>query len=134
MQGYNQNIEKLTLENEDFRRVLYTSRFSQLVIMSLKPGEEIGLEVHDVDQFFRFEQGVGTVIIDGASKPVEDGSVVIVPAGAQHNVINASSSEPLKLYTLYCPPHHKDGTVHHAKGDEGPEESNFDGLTTEAMQ
>lgn len=128
MKGYFGNIEKLTEENSDFRRVLHTTKHSQLVLMSLKPGEEIGLEVHEVDQFFRFESGKGKVTIDGNEYEVSDGDAVIVPAGSKHNVVNASG-EMLKLYSLYSPPQHKDGTVHKAKADET--EEHFDGKTTE---
>lgn len=134
MHGYVGHIEQLTKENENFRRVLYTAKGLQLVLMSLKPAEEIGMEVHDVDQFFRFEQGRGEVVIDGASHPVGDGDVVIVPAGAHHNVINSSSDQPLKLYTLYCPPHHHDGTVHTSKSDAVGDDEHFDGQTTERAE
>ncbi|HRN62742.1 MAG TPA: cupin domain-containing protein [Gammaproteobacteria bacterium] len=110
--GYVDNIEDRTLENTDFRRVLYTGAHLQLVLMSLQPGEEIGKEVHPgTDQFFRVEQGKATVLIDGVSHTLEDDEIVIVPAGAEHNVINAGDA-PLKLYTLYAPPEHRDGTVH----------------------
>jgi mannose-6-phosphate isomerase-like protein (cupin superfamily) len=130
--GYKDNIEKLTLENENFRQVLYTAKHCQLVLMSLKPGEEIGMEIHDGnDQFFRFEKGQGKVIIDGTEYLVSDGDAVIVPQGANHNVINTSTTESLKLYTLYSPPHHKDGIVRITKAEaiaNGPE---FDGTTTE---
>src|SRR4030043_3370 len=112
MKGFNTNIEKATLDNDNFRKVLYTSKHSQLVLMSLDPGQEIGMEVHrDNDQFFRFESGQGKCIIDGNEYEVTDGSAVIVPAGAQHNIINVSDSERLKLYTIYSPAHHKDGIV-----------------------
>jgi len=132
MKGYGANIEALALENSDFRRVLYTGRYSQLVLMSLQPSEEIGMETHDdVDQFFRFEQGSGTVVIDGLERPVADGDVAIVPAGAEHNVVNASSSEPLKLYTIYSPPEHRDGVVHATKEDAESESEHFDGATSE---
>src|SRR3989344_2317228 len=107
MKGYVANIEKLSLENENFRKVLYTDKNSQLVLMSLLAGEEIGEEVHDVDQFLRVEQGVGTAILSGISRDIIDGSVIIVPAGTSHNVINTGSN-PMKLYTLYMPPHHRD--------------------------
>ncbi|HEY1074944.1 MAG TPA: cupin domain-containing protein [Patescibacteria group bacterium] len=133
MKGYKANIEQLTLENENFRQVLYTAKHVQLVVMNLKPGEEIGLEVHDVDQFFRFEKGEGKVVIDGTEQMVSDGDVVIVPSGAEHNVVNASSSESLKLYTLYCPPHHQDGTVHSTKEDALTDDEHFDGTTTESV-
>jgi mannose-6-phosphate isomerase-like protein (cupin superfamily) len=132
MQGYKDNIEKLTLENNDFRRVLYTGKNSQLVLMSLKPNEEIGMEVHeDTDQFFRFEKGQGKVIIDGNEKTVGDGDAVIVPQGAQHNVINTSSSEALKLYTIYSPAHHRNGVVHATKELAEKDDEHFDGVTSE---
>jgi len=115
---YANNIEKLTMENTNFRQVLYTGTYTQLVLMSLKPGEEIGAEVHDhVDQFFRFEQGEGKAVINGVEQAISDGSAVIVPAGAEHNIINLSDSEDLKLYTLYSPPNHPDGTVHATKAE-----------------
>jgi len=132
MKGYFTNIEKDTLENENFRKVLYTSKHSQLVLMSLKPKEEIGMEVHpDNDQFFRFEKGTGKVIIDGNEYNVSDGSAIVVPAGAEHNVINISETEELKLYTIYSPPHHKDGIVRTAKEEAEANEAPFDGVTTE---
>ena len=132
MKGYIVHIEEGTLENEIFRRVLYTARHSQLVLMSLKPKEEIGMEVHpDNDQFFRFEQGIGKVIIDGNEYEVKDGFAVIVPAGAQHNVINTSQTEALKLYTIYSPAHHKDGIVRATKEEAIANEAEFDGVTTE---
>jgi len=132
VKGYGANIEELTTANSDFRRVLYTGKYSQLVLMSLAPGEEIGTEVHaDVDQFFRFERGTGKVVIDGLDNAVEDGDAAIVPAGAEHNVVNTSSSEPLKLYTIYSPPEHRDGVVRATKADAEKEEEHFDGVTTE---
>jgi mannose-6-phosphate isomerase-like protein (cupin superfamily) len=133
MKGYVDNIEEATTSNEDFRRVLYTGKNLQLVLMTLQPGEEIGEEVHDDrDQFFRIEQGRGTVYIDGAANEVEDDFAVIVPAGARHNVV-ASGDEPLKLYTLYGPPEHKDGTVHRdkAQADRDHENDHWTGETTE---
>jgi mannose-6-phosphate isomerase-like protein (cupin superfamily) len=132
MQGYIDNIEQTTIENNYFRKVLYTSIFAQLVVMSLRPQEEIGEEIHEVDQFFRFESGKGEVYIDGTKYDVGDGTCVIVPAGAKHNVKNTSEEDSLKLYTLYCPPHHKDGTVHATKQDAiANEDEHFDGQTTE---
>jgi mannose-6-phosphate isomerase-like protein (cupin superfamily) len=132
MKGFNANIEKETLENENFRKVLYTGKHSQLVLMSLAPNEEIGMEVHtDNDQFFRFEKGQGKVIIDGNEYEVTDGSAIVVPAGAQHNVINVSSTEVLKLYTIYSPAHHKDGIVRATKAEAVANEAEFDGTTTE---
>lgn len=118
MNGYLDNIEELTLKNNNFRQVLYTGKYNQLVVMCLKPGEEIGQEVHEnVDQFFRFEAGNGKVIIDGEEKEVADGTAVIVPAGAQHNIINTSLDKELKLYTIYSPPNHPDGTIHQTKAE-----------------
>ena len=132
MKGFKGNIEELTLKNGNFRTVLYTAKFSQLVLMSLKPKEEIGEEVHeDTDQFFRVEIGEGKVIIDGNEYKVEDGSALVVPAGAKHNVINTSSTEDLKLYTIYSPAHHKDGTVHSTKAQAEADSEHFDGQTTE---
>ncbi len=132
MKGYFDNIEQATINNADFRRVLYTGKHTQLVLMSLKPGEEIGSEVHpDIDQFFRFESGNGQVIIDGVTHEVSDGSGVIVPAGAEHNVIDTGATE-LKLYTLYSPPEHQDGIVRATKEDAvSGREEHFDGRTTE---
>jgi mannose-6-phosphate isomerase-like protein (cupin superfamily) len=127
MAGYHHNIEKLTVENENFRQVLYTAPHSQLVVMSLGPSEEIGQEVHQVDQFFRFERGQGKVIIDGEESLVADGDAVVVPAGSTHNVINASGTEALKLYTIYSPPNHRDGTVHRTKAEAEADDEHFDG-------
>jgi len=132
LKGYVVDIEKETNKNTDFRRVLYTGKHSQLVLMSIKPGEEIGEETHeDVDQFFRFEEGEGKVIIDGVEHRVKDGNGVIVPAGARHNVINTSKLVDLKLYTIYSPPEHQDGVVHHTKEEAMVSEEHFDGRTTE---
>ncbi len=132
MKGYKDNIEKLTQENGAFRKVLYTGKHSQLVLMSLAPNEDIGMEIHsDNDQFFRFEKGNGQVIIDGNTYDVTDGDAVVVPSGAEHNVINTSSTESLKLYTLYSPAHHKDGIVRATKQDAIDQEAEFDGITTE---
>jgi len=132
LKGYVIHIEKETTKNSDFRRVLYTGKYSQLVLMSIKPGEEIGEETHDdVDQFFRFEEGEGKVIIDGVEHRIKDGSGVIVPAGAKHNVINTSKLANLKLYTIYSPPEHQDGIVRHTKKEAMASEEHFDGRTTE---
>lgn len=118
MKGFFGHIEKDVQDNTFFRKVLFTGAHSQLVLMTLKPQEEIGLETHpDNDQFFRFEEGVGIVVIDGAEHVVADGDAVIVPAGVEHNIINTSSTTFLKLYTLYSPPHHPDGTIHQTKAD-----------------
>jgi len=132
MKGFNSNIEKNTLENNNFRKVLYTGRHSQLVLMSLKPKEEIGLEVHpDNDQFFRFEKGQGKCIIDGNESEVGDGIAVVVPAGAEHNIINTSDTLELKLYTIYSPAHHKDGIVRATKAEAEADSPEFDGVATE---
>lgn len=118
MTGFVGNIEELTEDNEFFRKVLFTGTFSQLVVMSLKPGEDIGLEVHnDVDQFFRIEEGEGKVVMDGEEKDVAEGDAIVVPAGTEHNIINMSASEDLKLYTIYSPPNHSDGTLHATKAE-----------------
>jgi len=132
MKGFVDNIGSLTNENGNFRQVLYTGKNSQLVLMSLKPGEEIGEEIHEaVDQFFRFESGVGKVVIDGVEHMIEAEFAVIVPAGAKHNIINTSPTEPLKLYTIYSPPNHRDGVVHATKDIAEVDSEHFDGQTTE---
>ena len=132
MKGFNANIEKETLENTNFRKVLYTGKHSQLVLMSLKPNEDIGMEIHtDNDQFFRFEKGEGKCIIDDNSYELGDGSVILVPAGAQHNIINTSTTENLKLYTIYSPAHHQDGVVRATKAEAEADSPEFDGKTTE---
>ena len=132
MKGFYANIEKDTLENENFRKVLYTGKNSQLVLMNLKPKEEIGMEVHEEnDQFFRFEKGEGKCIIDGNEYALQDGTAIVVPAGAQHNIINTSETEELKLYTIYSPAHHKDGIVRVTKEEAEANEAEFDGQTTE---
>ena len=132
MKGFNANIEKETLENINFRKVLYTGEHSQLVLMSLKPNEEIGMEVHpDNDQFFRFEKGEGKCIIDGNEYSLKDGSSIVVPSGAEHNIINTSSTEDLKLYTIYSPAHHQDGVVRATKAEAEANGPEFDGKTTE---
>lgn len=134
MKGYHANIEELTLKNENFRQVLYTGQHTQLVLMSLLPNQDIGLEVHpENDQFFRFESGQGLVIIDGTEYPVTDGSAIVVPAGSQHNVINTSAIEKLKLYTLYSPPHHKDQIVRATKEEAEANDQEFDGQATETI-
>ena len=130
MKGYVTNIEQATLENETFRTVLYTTHNSQLVVMSLQPGEEIGLEIHGQDQFIRVESASGKTILDGEEKEISDGSAIVVPAGVKHNIIN-TSQEKMKLYTLYAPPHHKDGTVHQTKADAEQSEEEFDGKVSE---
>ena len=132
MKGYAANLERETEKNTDFRRVLYTGKHSQLVLMCIKPGEEIGEETHDdIDQFFRFEGGKGKVVIDGKEHLVKNGDGVIVPAGARHNVINTSKKADLRLYTIYSPPEHQDGTVRKTKADAEAKEEHFDGRTTE---
>lgn len=129
--GYKNNIEKITKENNDFRRVLYTGEESQLVLMSLLPGEDIGSEVHpENDQFFRFEEGTGKVVIDGTEYEVADGDAIVVPKGSQHNVINTGENS-LKLYTIYSPAHHKDGIIRKTKAEALSNEEEFDGKTTE---
>lgn len=118
MKGYVDNIEQKTLENNNFREVLFTGQHAQLVVMSLEPNEEIGLEVHEVtDQFLRIEHGEGKLLLGGVEYPLQDGDAIVVPAGIEHNVINTSSESQLKLYTVYSPPHHKDGTIHRTKAD-----------------
>ncbi|MFA5932058.1 MAG: cupin domain-containing protein [Candidatus Paceibacterota bacterium] len=130
--GFNANIEKDAIENTNFRKVLYTGKHSQLVLMSLKPNEEIGMEVHsENDQFFRIEKGEGKCIIDGNEYILGDGSVIIVPSGAEHNVVNTSDTEDLKLYTIYSPAHHKDGIVRATKEEAEKDGPEFDGVTTE---
>jgi len=132
MKGYTTNIEKDTIENENFRKVLYTSKHSQLVLMSLRPKEEIGMEVHpDNDQFFRIEKGMGKCVIDANEYELSDGTAVVVPAGSEHNVINVSETEDLKLYTIYSPAHHKDGVVRKTKAEAEADGPEFDGITTE---
>lgn len=130
MKGFVENIESLTLKNSDFRRVLYTAKNSQLVVMSIAAGEDIGEETHKLDQFIRFEAGKGKAVLDDVEHDVEDGSAVIVPAGTKHNIIN-TGKEDLKLYTVYSPPEHKDGEVHKTKAEGLLNEKHFDGKTTE---
>jgi mannose-6-phosphate isomerase-like protein (cupin superfamily) len=133
MKGFIIDLEKETLANEDYRRVLYTAKNSQLVLMCLKPGEEIGTEIHHLDQFLRFEQGVGKAVLDGIEHEVQDGMAVVVPAGTQHNFINVSETLDLKLYTVYSPPEHKDGVVRRTKSEaEDPANAEeFDGKVSE---
>lgn len=117
-QGYIDNIDKVTVANDDFRRTLYTGKYLQLVLMTLQPGEEIGMEHHEGhDQFIRVEAGEGVAILDGERHALEDGVAVVIPAGTEHNVINTSQSEPMRLYTLYTPPEHPDGIVHATKAE-----------------
>ena len=132
MKGFHANIESDTVKNRNFRKVLYTAKHCQLVLMSLQPKEEIGLETHaENDQFLRFEGGRGACFIDGNKYDVADGDAVIVPAGAPHNVINTSETEQLKIYTIYSPPHHRDGIIHATKNDAETDDEEFDGATTE---
>ncbi|MCL4389868.1 MAG: cupin domain-containing protein [Patescibacteria group bacterium] len=132
MKGFKTNIDTDTRANTNFRKVLYSAKHSQLVLMSLAPNEEIGMEVHPGnDQFLRFEAGQGKCVIDGHEYVVGDGDAVVVPAGAQHNVINTSASVELKLYTLYSPAHHKDGIVRATKAEAQANDEEFDGVTTE---
>jgi len=128
MNGYITNIEKATLENENYRKVLYTAKNSQLVLMTIQPGDEIGEEIHELDQFIRLEAGKARVTLDGVEHSIEDDWAVVIPAGTKHNVVNVGD-EPVRLYSVYSPPEHKDGTVHATKADDG--EEHFDGVTTE---
>ena len=130
MKGFVQNIEGLATDNADFRRVLYTAKNCQLVLMALKPKEEIGAEIHKLDQFFRVEEGNGEAVLDGVRTAIRSGFAVLVPAGTNHNIIN-TGSVPLKLYTLYSPPNHRDGVVHHTRADAEADDEQFDGKTTE---
>lgn len=132
MKGYVANIEDATKENENFRKVLYTAKHSQLVVMSIPPKEEIGMEVHELDQFIRIEEGKGKAILDGVEHEIKDDFAIVIPAGTQHNVVNTSETEPLKLYTIYSPPEHRDGVVHATKADAMADKTDeFDGKTTE---
>ena len=131
MNGFVQNIEDLTVKNEEFRRVIYTAKNCQLVVMALKPKEEIGAEVHKkVDQFFRVEEGSGEAVLDGVRTAIRAGFAIVVPAGMNHNIINTGSL-PLKLYTIYSPPNHRDRVVHHTRADAEADNEHFDGKTTE---
>ena len=130
MNGYVKNIEEIAFKNEDFRRVLYTANNCQLVIMALKSKEEIGTELHELDQFFRVEEGTGEAILDGVHTKISTGFAVLIPAGTKHNIIN-TGSVAMKLYTLYAPPNHRDGVVHHTYSDAEKDNEHFDGRTTE---
>jgi mannose-6-phosphate isomerase-like protein (cupin superfamily) len=130
MRGFVKDIEDLALANDEFRRVLYTAQHCQLVVMALEPREEIGAEVHTLDQFFRVEAGSGEAVLDGVTTEIRAGFAVVVPAGATHNIIN-TGRVPLKLYTLYAPPNHRDGVVHHTRADAAADTEHFDGTTTE---
>ncbi|MDD5587218.1 MAG: cupin domain-containing protein [Alphaproteobacteria bacterium] len=127
--GYVDNIEKLTLENENFRQVLYTAKHCQLVVMALKPGEEIGAETHHLDQFLRIESGTGECVLNGERSEIGDGSAIVVPAGVEHNFINTGKT-PMKLYTLYAPPEHRDGVIHRTREDALKDDEEFDGKTS----
>jgi len=130
MKGFITNIESIVDKNDAFRRVLYTAKNCQLVAMALKPKEDIGEEVHTLDQFFRIEEGTGEAVLDGVHTPISAGFVVLVPAGTKHNIIN-TGSDPLKVYTLYAPPNHRDGVVHQTRADAEADNEHFDGKTTE---
>jgi mannose-6-phosphate isomerase-like protein (cupin superfamily) len=130
MKGFVQDIEGLAVTNDAFRRVLYTATHCQLVVMALKPKEEIGTEVHTLDQFFRVEEGTGEAVLDGVRTAIRAGFAVLVPAGASHNIVNTGSA-PLKLYTLYAPPNHRDGVVHRTHADAEADNEHFDGKRTE---
>jgi mannose-6-phosphate isomerase-like protein (cupin superfamily) len=130
MKGFVQDIEGLAVKNSEFRQVLYTAKHCQLVVMALKPKEEIGAEVHKLDQFFRVEEGAGEAVLDGVRTAIKAGFAVVVPAGTKHNIINTGNA-PLKLYTLYAPPNHRDGVVHHTRADAEADNEHFDGKTTE---
>ena len=129
MKGYLQDIESIATKNTDFRRVLYTTKQSQLVLMALKPGEEIGAEVHKSDQFFRVEEGSGEAVLDNVTTEIRAGFGVVVPGGAKHNIINTGTT-PMKLYTIYSPPNHRDGVVHHTRAEAEKDNEHFDGKTT----
>lgn len=130
MEGFVQNIEDIVNKNKEFRRVLYTAGNIQLVVMSLNPKEEIGTELHDLDQFFRIEEGTGEALIEGVRTEISAGFVVLIPAGTKHNIIN-TGNVPLKLYTLYAPPNHRDGVIHHTRVEAEKDNEHFDGKTTE---
>ena len=130
MKGYVQDIEDIAVKNEEFRRVLYTAKNCQLVVMALKPGEEIGAEVHQLDQFFRVEEGAGEAVLNGARTAIQAGFAVLVPAGVNHNIIN-TGTVPMKLYTLYAPPNHRDGVIHKSRSDAEGDTEHFNGKTTE---
>ena len=130
MKGFVQDIEGLAVKNSEFRRVIYTAKYCQLVLMALKPKEEIGAEVHKLDQFFRVEEGSGEAVLDGVRTAIREGFAVVVPAGTNHNIIN-TGSVPLKLYTIYAPPNHRDGVVHHTRAEAEADNEHFDGKTTE---
>ena len=130
MKGFVQDIERLAVKNDDFRRVLYTAQHCQLVVMALKPREEIGMEVHTLDQFFRVEEGPGEAVLDDVRAAIGAGFAIVVPAGTKHNIIN-TGTVPMKLYTLYAPPNHRDGVVHHTRHEAEADNEHFNGKTTE---
>ena len=130
MKGYVQDIEAIAVKNDEFRRVLYTAKHSQLVVMALKPKEEIGAEVHKLDQFFRIEEGTGEAVLNGVRTKIKAGFAVLVPAGTNHNIVN-TGDVPMKLYTIYAPPNHRDGVVHHTRAEADADKEHFDGKTTE---
>ena len=130
MDGFVQDIEDLAVKNSDFRRVLYTAKNCQLVLMALKPKEDIGAEVHKLDQFFRVEEGSGDAILNGLRTPIRPGFAIVIPAGTIHNIVN-TGDVPMKLYTLYAPPNHKDGIIHHTRAEAEADKEHFDGKTTE---
>lgn len=130
MKGYIANIEKTTRENSNFRKVLYTAKHSQLVVMNLKPGEEIGEEVHTLDQFIRVEEGEGIAVLNGKEERIKDGFAVVIPAGVTHNIINTSNEKEMKLYTIYSPPNHEDGVIHKTKEEAIADDEYFDGKTS----
>jgi mannose-6-phosphate isomerase-like protein (cupin superfamily) len=130
MKGFVQDIESIAVKNEEFRRVVYTAKYSQLVVMMVKPKEEIGAEVHKLDQFFRVEEGSGEAVLDGVRTEIRAGFAVLIPAGTNHNIIN-TGTVPLKLYTIYSPPNHRDGVVHHTRKEAEADNEHFDGKTTE---
>jgi mannose-6-phosphate isomerase-like protein (cupin superfamily) len=130
MKGFVKNIEAIAVKNDDFRQVLYTAQHCQLVVMSLKPKEEIGEEVHTLDQFFRVEKGTGQAVLNGVANAISDGFAVLVPAGTKHNIINTGTGS-LKLYTLYAPANHRDGVIHHTRAEAEADNEHFDGKTSE---
>jgi len=130
MKGFVKNIEELAVRNDEFRRVLYTAKHCQLVVMALKPSEEIGEEVHTLDQFFRVEEGTGEAVLDGVRITIQAGFAIVVPAGTTHNIINTGTIS-LRLYTLYAPPNHRDGVVHHTRAEAEADDEHFDGKTTD---
>ena len=132
MKGYIVNIEKITKENNNFRKVLYTAKNSQFVVMSINPKEDIGEETHDLDQFIRIEEGRGKAVLNDVETDIEDNYAIVIPAGTKHNIINTSEEKSLKLYTIYSPPNHRDGVIHPTKKDAESDEEHFDGKTTES--